>query len=81
MHTAQHARRRGIGQTMLDHLVRDAQRCGFGQLSLETGTMDAFAPARALYAKAGFVPCGPFAEYASSPNSCYMTLELRSRGP
>ena len=51
-------------------------RRGYRRLSLETGTMDAFAPARALYAAAGFVPCPPFAGYRDSPNSTCMTLVL-----
>ena len=51
---------------------------GFQRLSLETGSMEAFAPARALYKKAGFVPCGPFAGYPDSPNSTYMTMVLAS---
>lgn len=35
-----------------------------------------FAPARALYAGAGFAPCGPFGDYGPSPNSVFMTLRL-----
>jgi putative acetyltransferase len=38
--------------------------------------MEAFAPARALYENAGFVPSGPFADYPDSPNSTYMTMAL-----
>jgi putative acetyltransferase len=49
---------------------------GYRRLSLETGSMDAFAPARALYADAGFTLCEPFGEYRLSPNSTYMTLTL-----
>ena len=49
---------------------------GVRRVSLETGTMDAFAPARSLYADAGFVPCGPFGDYVQSPSSAFMTMEL-----
>ena len=35
-----------------------------------------FAPARALYERAGFRICGPFAAYVEDPNSVYMTLPL-----
>jgi len=77
MHTAQEARGRGVGRAILDHLLGVAAARGARRVSLETGAMDAFAPARALYAAAGFVPCGPFGEYGDSPNSAYMTLELR----
>ena len=38
--------------------------------------MAAFAPARALYARAGFVRCEPFAGYLASPNSMCMTRSL-----
>ena len=38
--------------------------------------MEAFAPARALYASVGFVPCGPFGDYRESPNSDFMTVQL-----
>ena len=45
-------------------------------MSLETGTTAAFAPARALYQSAGFVPCGAFAGYQPSQDNLFMTLEL-----
>ena len=70
------ARGYGIGRSIVDHLVAAARERGFGRVSIETGTMAAFAPARALYAGAGFQPCGPFADYRDSPHSCYMTLAL-----
>ena len=76
MHTAAAARGAGIGRAMLDHLVGVARDRGYHRLSLETGSMAAFAPARSLYAKAGFVACGPFADYRPSPNSKFMTLVL-----
>jgi putative acetyltransferase len=38
--------------------------------------MAAFAPARSLYASAGFRPCGPFADYHPSPSNVFMTLAL-----
>ncbi len=76
MHTAEAARGRGIGRAMLDHLLAEARRRGYRRVSLETGTMDAFAPARALYEGAGFVPCPPFGAYRESWNSLYLTLSL-----
>jgi putative acetyltransferase len=76
MHTAQAARGRGIGRAMLDHLIGVARDCGCDRVSLETGTMAAFAPARALYASAGFTPCGPFGSYAETPSNTFMTLVL-----
>ena len=76
MHTASDARGRGIGRAMLAHLVAEARARGYRRLSLETGTMAAFAPARAMYASAGFVPCEPFGSYFHSPNSTCMTMAL-----
>lgn len=76
MHTAQAARGRGIGRAMVDHLVGIARDRGFRRVSIETGSMPAFAPARSLYANAGFRPCGPFGGYRPSRNSTFMTLSL-----
>lgn len=77
MHTAQEARGRGVGRAMLGHLIEVARERGCRRVSLETGTMLAFAPARSLYASAGFEPCGPFGGYRPSPSSAFMTLSLR----
>jgi putative acetyltransferase len=76
MHTVVSERGRGAGRRMLDHLIAVARAEGYRRLSLETGSMAAFAPARSLYAGAGFVECEPFADYRLSPNSTYMTLYL-----
>jgi putative acetyltransferase len=73
MHTAQEARGRGVGRAMVEHLVAVARERGFSRVSLETGAGPAFAPARALYARAGFEPCGAFGPYVPSGNSAYMT--------
>ena len=81
MHTAAAARGRGIGRAMLEHLLALARERGYRQVSLETGTTPAFAAARALYARAGFVPCGPFAGYRESPNNTFMTLSLTGGPP
>jgi putative acetyltransferase len=81
MHTAEAARGRGIGRAMLAHLIGVARDRGCSRVSLETGSMAAFAPARSLYASAGFVPCEPFASYIPSPNSTFMTLSLNSTQP
>jgi putative acetyltransferase len=76
MHTAAPARGRGVARQIVTHLVELARERGCERISLETGTMAAFAPARALYASAGFQPCGRFADYPESPNSTFMTLDL-----
>jgi putative acetyltransferase len=61
---------------MLSHLLAVARNRGFTRVSLETGSAFAFAPARSLYASAGFRQCEPFGDYRLSPNSTYMTLRL-----
>jgi len=76
MHTAEAARRTGAGGRMLKHLIADAKAQGLTRLSLETGSFDFFAPARALYEKHGFVYCPPFADYVEDPHSVFMTLDL-----
>ena len=76
MHTAAAARRRGVARALVEHLVAVARERGARRVSIETGTGEAFVPARALYASAGFVPCGPFADYTFTENNTFMTLEL-----
>jgi putative acetyltransferase len=82
MRTAVAHRRQGTAAALLRHIVQEAQRRGYARLSLETGSMDAFEPARKLYADFGFQHCGPFAGYVDDPNSVFMTrrLERRSQG-
>lgn len=74
MRTAAAHLRKGAARAMLDHIVAEARHRGYRRLSLETGTAAAFEPAHRLYASAGFVPCGPFADYVDDPYSCFMTL-------
>lgn len=76
MHTAATARRRGAGRTMLDFLLDTARSRNYTRVSLETGTMEAYAPARALYKGAGFEVCPPFGDYWDNEYSVCMTLEL-----
>lgn len=79
MHTVLEARGRGIGRAMIAHLLQVARERGYHRVSLETGSMTAFAPARLLYESAGFRTCGPFADYPASEYSTFMTMELLSR--
>lgn len=76
MHTVPAARGRGVGRAMVEHLVSVARENGCERVSLETGTMEAFAPARGLYESFGFEECEPFGSYFHSPNSVCMTLVL-----
>ena len=59
MHTAIEVRGRGVGRRMLEHLISCARSSRYERVSLETGTTESYAPARALYAAAGFVPPVP----------------------
>jgi putative acetyltransferase len=79
MHTTEGARRQGVGRAMLEHLLGVARERGYRRVSLETGSMEAFVPARSLYSAAGFTPCEPFGDYRPSRNSAYMTLALDDR--
>lgn len=76
IHTAEEARGNGVGRAMVDHLLGVARDRGAHRVSLETGNVEAFAPSRALYAKAGFVECGPFGDYEGGNTSAFMTMEL-----
>jgi len=74
MRTEPRVRGRGVASGLLAHVLADARERGVARVSLETGSMAFFEPARSLYAKAGFVPCGPFGSYVADPNSTFMTL-------
>ncbi len=76
MHTSEAMRGRGVARAVLDHLVAMAAERGYHRVSLETGNMDAFAPARRLYANAGFEECPPFGDYVGSATSTCMTRWL-----
>jgi putative acetyltransferase len=76
MRTASRHLRKGVAATLLRHILEEARRRSYRQLSLETGAMEAFAPARQLYASFGFRPCGPFSGYVEDRHSVFMTIEL-----
>jgi putative acetyltransferase len=76
MRTAPVHRGKGIGKLMLEHILREAETRGYQRLSLETGSMAAFEPARNLYSSYGFDYCGPFEGYKEDPYSVFMTKEL-----
>jgi putative acetyltransferase len=76
MFVADAARGRGLGQKLLDHLIEFAREGGISRLSLETGTSDYFATARALYARNGFQPCEAFADLPPHDDSVFMTRAI-----
>lgn len=79
MRTAPAARGRGVAAAVLARLVDLARERGYARVSLETGPQEFFAPARRLYARHGFVPCGPFGAYSPDPFSVFLTLDLSPR--
>lgn len=67
-------RGRGVGAALMEALEVQARAEGIALLRLETGdTLDA---AHRLYARAGFVPCGPFGAYEEGPHSVFMERRL-----
>jgi len=76
MRTAPRHLRKGAAAALLRHIIDEARRRRYRRLSLETGSAAAFAPARMLYAKHGFVACGPFADYVEEPYSVFMSRDV-----
>jgi putative acetyltransferase len=78
MHVAEEARGHGVGARILDHLLTEARNRGATLVNLETGSTEAFAPALAMYERAGFTYCERFGDYPESTFSTFMTLQLRA---
>jgi putative acetyltransferase len=76
MRTAVAHRRKGVARSVLMHIIAEARARSYARLSLETGSMAAFEPARCLYQSFGFEYCPPFASYVDDPNSVFMTQTL-----
>lgn len=76
MRTATKHQRKGVAKRILDHIMEEAKRRGYYKLSLETGSMNAFEPAKRLYESLGFEYCNPFSDYKDDPNSVFMTKVL-----
>jgi putative acetyltransferase len=80
MRTVAAHRQRGVARSMLTHIIAEADHRSYARLSLETGSAQAFEPARRLYASFGFTYCMPFGDYSEDPNSVFMTRMLRAAG-
>ena len=66
----------GDAQQILDYVLDEARKSGVQRVSLETGTVPFFAPARRFYERNGFTHCEPFGDYELDPYSCFMTREI-----
>ncbi|MDO6718650.1 GNAT family N-acetyltransferase [Psychrosphaera sp. 1_MG-2023] len=76
MRTSADFLRQGMAQKLLTHLIHEANQRSYKQLSLETGTAEAFIPAQQLYLRFGFKQCPPFGQYIEDPYSMFMTKFL-----
>ena len=80
MRTSSAHLREGVARALLQHIIAEARRRSYTRLSLETGSMTGFEPARRLYESFGFAYCPPFADYVDDPNSVFLTRTLESGG-
>jgi len=76
MRTSHRALGRGVGRTVLNHVVGEAKSRGYTRLSLETGCTKPFQAALSLYESEGFVPSGPFGGYSDTPFTRFFTRAL-----
>ena len=76
MRTATRHLRKGVALSIMQVILAEAKKRSYQRLSLETGSMVAFAPARAMYARLGFQLCGPFQGYVEDQHSVFMTKAL-----
>jgi putative acetyltransferase len=68
--------RQGVAGRLLNTIMATAKQRNYVRISLETGSMEAFAPARRLYEINGFELCKPFGHYELDRNSLFMTRQL-----
>ena len=73
MHTLAKSRGSGVGKAMVTHIEDFARSSGIERVSLETGTNEAFKPARELYKSLGYQSCEAFGDYVLSQDNTCMT--------
>jgi putative acetyltransferase len=76
MRTAAAHLQRGVGKTILEHLLAVARARGYHRISLETGSGPAFEPALALYRRYGCRNGEPFGSYAATDFNQFLHLDL-----
>ena len=73
MHILVDVRGSGVGKAMVAHIEDFARSSGIERMSLETGTNEAFKPARELYKSLGYNSCDAFGDYVLSEDNMCMT--------
>ncbi len=73
MHTLAKFRGLGIGKAIVAQIEEFAKDNGVDRMSLETGTNEAFRPARELYKSLGYESCDAFGDYVLSEDNMCMT--------
>jgi putative acetyltransferase len=73
MHTLSKSRGSGVGRAMVAHIEDFARSSGIERMSLETGTNEAFKPARELYKYLGYNSCDAFGDYVLNEDNMCMT--------
>ena len=76
MYTLPAVRGQRVGSALLERIVELAQQKRLALLVLETGSVEAFAPAWRLYERAGFTRCGAVLDYPDSGWSVFYELPL-----
>ena len=73
MHTLAEFRGSGVGKAMVSQIEDFARSSGIERMSLETGTNEAFKPARELYKSLGYNSCDAFGDYVLSEDNMCMS--------
>ncbi|NJM29199.1 MAG: GNAT family N-acetyltransferase [Rhizobiales bacterium] len=75
MHTAEAARRKGVGSAILNHMIETSRAKRLRRLSSKP-VPRLLCPAVQLYKSFGFIECAPFGDYKLDPNSVFFTREI-----
>jgi putative acetyltransferase len=68
--------RQGVGQAILEEIIRTARARGYTRLYLETGTGQGFAAAHAFYQSNAFTRCDAFGDYPATAFNLFMVRAL-----
>ena len=74
MFVSEAARGKGVGDALLRQIEDQAKIEFLRMLKLETGNV--LHAAHRLYARHGFIPCGPFGDYEKAASSIFMEKTL-----